>query len=108
MIMPDSAASLAPVSKPRVVQELDIHVKPRTGRTVKVNPSTPNDLGTKLRVLDMLVARNKIRQEHARQKFHERPGLKRKRLASVRWRSNFKQRFMGVVGRVNDLRAQGW
>jgi small subunit ribosomal protein MRP21 len=61
-----------------------------------------------LRTLEVLCARNRIKQDFNRQKFHERPGLKRKRLATERWRKDFKQRFRGVVGRVGDLRVQGW
>ena len=67
-----------------------------------------NDLGKKLRTLDILVARNRIKYEFNVQRFHERPGLKRKRLASKRWRTSFKAKFTGAINRVNDLRAQGW
>ena len=103
-----STTNLPSLSKPRIVTELPIHVKPRTGRTIAVDPGKANDLGAKLRALEVLCNRNRIRQDFNRQKFHERPGLKRKRLHSERWRRNFRQRFNGVVGRVNDLRVQGW
>jgi ribosomal protein S21 len=108
MAFPEGTDLKPAAPKPRVITELDIHVKPRTGRTVAVDPGKPNDLGAKLRSLDMLCARNRIKADFNQQKFHERPGLKRKRLASQRWRRNFKARFNGVVKRVNDLRVQGW
>ncbi|KAF3356792.1 hypothetical protein VdG1_06215 [Verticillium dahliae VDG1] len=42
------------------------------------------------------------------QKRHERPGLKRKRLRSERWRARFKIGFAATVSRVQELRNQGW
>ncbi|KIW05985.1 uncharacterized protein PV09_03169 [Verruconis gallopava] len=97
-----------PPFTPRVLRELDIHVKPRTGRSLAVNPRNPTELGAKIRALGSLVGRNKIKRDAIQQKFHERPGLKRKRLARERWRTYFGNRFRSVVARVNELRAQGW
>jgi ribosomal protein S21 len=94
--------------KPRLITELDIHVKPRTGRSVVVDPKKADDLGAKLRSLEYLCVRNRVKADFNMQKFHERPGLKRKRLASQRWRRNFRGRLNGVISRVNDLRVQGW
>jgi small subunit ribosomal protein MRP21 len=54
----------------------------------------------------MLVSRNRIRADFNRQRFHERGGLKRKRLASERWR--FKEGFQRTVTRVQELRRKGW
>jgi len=96
------------VSQPRVLHELNIHLSARTGRTLGVDPNNQTELGLRLRQLDMLVGRNKIRGDHARQKFHERGGLKRKRLASERWRKRFRAGFQRAVTRVQDLRRKGW
>lgn len=102
------SASKQLVSRPRVLKELNIHLSARTGRTLKVENKLPMDLGTKMRQLEMLVSRNKIRRDFNQQKFHERGGLKRKRLASQRWRKNFKDGFVRAVTRVQDLRRKGW
>lgn len=97
-----------PSARPRVVEELDIHVKPRTGRTIPVNVELANDLGAKLRALDVMLARNKVKGDARMQKFYERPGLKRKRLNSTRWRKEFKGRFTAAITRVNELKMKGW
>ena len=43
-----------------------------------------------------------------RQRFHEREGLKRKRLRNERWRRRFKEGFQRAVGRVVGMKRQGW
>jgi small subunit ribosomal protein MRP21 len=107
-LVPDTASQLAPMARPRVLHELNIHLSPGTGRTIEVDENNPTDLGLRLRQLEMLVARNKIRLDIRRQKFHERGGLKRKRLASERWRRRFRTGFNKTVTRVQELRRKGW
>lgn len=92
----------------RVLTELPIRLSARTGRTIEVDPGKNNDLGTKMKQLDMLCARNKIRADFAKQRFHERGGMKRKRLKSERWRLRFKNEFRKTVLRVQELRRKGW
>jgi small subunit ribosomal protein MRP21 len=104
-LVPDLAA---PIARPRVLHELNIHLSPGTGRTIDVDEKNPTDLGLRLRQLDMLVARNRIRADTFRQKFHERGGLKRKRLASERWRKRFRIQFANTVTRVQELKRKGW
>jgi small subunit ribosomal protein MRP21 len=104
----DAATTAVSKSPPRVLSELNIHLSARTGRTMTVDPNQPTDLGTRLRQLEMLVSRNRIRADFNRQKFHERGGLKRKRLASERWRRRFKAGFQRTVTRVQELRRKGW
>jgi len=94
--------------RPRVLRELPIHLSARTGRSIDVDPSKNNDLGTRLRQLEMLCTRNRVRADFAKQRFHERPGMKRKRLASSRWRTRFKNEFKKTVHRVQQLRKKGW
>jgi len=114
MLFPDikdadeDSTSLAPKTRPRVLQELPIHLSARTGRTIDVDPLKTNDLGRAMRQLEMLCNRNRIRQDFGRQRFHERGGLKRKRLKSSRWRARFKMGFRTAVDRVQELRKQGW
>lgn len=81
---------------------------PTVGRTVNVNTARGMDVGRAFRQLEMLCARNNVRKDSMRQRFHERPGLKRKRLKSERWRRNFKANFKGVVALVQKMRKQGW
>jgi hypothetical protein len=54
------------------------------------------DLGRGFRVLEINCQRNQERGDFMRQRFHERPGLKRKRLHSLRWRKRFKEGFRAV------------
>ena len=64
-----------------------------TGRTVELDPKRGRDIVRGLSMLGSLVARNKIKRDFQMQRYHERPGLKRKRLKSERWRARFKKEF---------------
>ncbi|RYP34042.1 hypothetical protein DL767_004484 [Monosporascus sp. MG133] len=79
---------------------------PRLGRTVHV--SSHVDVARSFKILAIQVAQNRIRQEFQYQRFHERPGLKRKRLKSERWQKRFKRGFKETVRRVRELTRQGW
>lgn len=78
----------------------------RTGRTVDVNSIV--DLSQGIRMLEVSCSQNKVRADANNQRFHERGGLKRKRLRRQRWRVNFMEGFKGIVGRVKQLKKQGW
>ncbi|KAF2164346.1 hypothetical protein M409DRAFT_25225 [Zasmidium cellare ATCC 36951] len=81
---------------------------PTVGRTVNVNTARGMDVGRAFRQLEILCARNQVRKDFMKQRFHERPGLKRKRLKSERWRKNFKANFKETVALVQKMRKQGW
>ncbi len=81
---------------------------PSLGRTVEVNSQRNMDLGRAFRQLDIKCNQNQVRQDEARQKFHERPGMKRKRLKAQRWRRTFKAGFQATVKRVEEMRRKGW
>ncbi|KAF2443039.1 hypothetical protein P171DRAFT_433391 [Karstenula rhodostoma CBS 690.94] len=83
-------------------------LNPAFGRTVDLKPEVGRDLVRGIGMLSSLVSRNKIRSDMMKQRFHERPGLKRKRLKSERWRSLFKKGFQEVTGRVSELTRKGW
>lgn len=104
----DQSTQVATLPRERVLTELPIHLNARTGRTIDVDPGKATDLGIKMRQLDGLVARNRIRADFNKQKFHERGGMKRKRLKSERWRARFSTEFRKIVLRVQALRKKGW
>lgn len=79
-----------------------------TGRQVRVDPERRMDVGRAFRSLEILCARNSVKRDFMRQRFHERPGLKRKRLKSERWRKNFKAGFKETVRMVMKMKKQGW
>jgi hypothetical protein len=83
-----------------------LRLGPRIGRTVHVNDKT--DVTSAIRKMETLVAKNHVRRHFQIQRFHERGGLKRKRLRRERWRKKFKDGFKAVVDRVQHLRKQGW
>ena len=85
-----------------------IKSRPSLGRTVEVMPQQGLDLGRALRSLDINCNVNNVRQDARMQKFYERPGLKRKRLKSERWRRRFKIGFKAVVAKVKAMRRKGW
>ncbi|KAF4555666.1 Ribosomal protein S21-like protein [Elsinoe fawcettii] len=87
---------------------LPVRLGPNLGRTVKVNPTRNIDVGRAFRQLDILCTRNRVRTDFNRQRFHERPGLRRKRLKRERWRKHFKEGFKGMVALVKKMKKQGW
>lgn len=78
------------------------------GRSEVVDPSKGLDLGRSLHKLEVKLALNNVRADFQKQRFHERAGLKRKRLKRVRWRRKFKEGFQAVVAKVKDMRRRGW
>jgi small subunit ribosomal protein MRP21 len=87
---------------PRVPMRLS----PTTGRTVTIGAGV--DIARGFRLLEQSCARNKVRKDFTAQRFHERGGLKRKRMKRVRWRLRFMTGFKTAVSRVKHLKAQGW
>ena len=85
-----------------------VRSRPTVGRTIEVVPERGVDFGRALRNLDISCAFNRVKQDLSRQRFHERPGLKRKRLKSERWRKMFKESFRATVMRVRDMTRKGW
>ncbi|KAI1300564.1 hypothetical protein F5Y03DRAFT_385898 [Xylaria venustula] len=83
-----------------------LRLVPRTGRTVHVGNNV--DVARSFKLLAVQIGQNKLRREFQLQKFHERPGMKRKRLRSERWQSRFKKGFKATISRVRELTAQGW
>lgn len=94
---------------PQVTAEHPMDIKyrlgPVVGRTVDCHQFGP---GSALAVLNARCTANGVRRDWRRQKFHERKGIKRKRLASERWRVRFKAGFKATCKRARALAAQGW
>jgi len=110
MINPNGRTSAGPPPPPvpQEARELPIRLGPTAGRTVSVNNDRGMDVGRAFRTLEVQCARNAVRRDFMRQRFHERPGLKRKRLKGERWRRRFKEGFQGVVKLVQKMKKQGW
>jgi len=83
-----------------------MRLTPSTGRTVSISERI--DVGRGFRLLEQSCARNKVRADFNYQRFHERGGLKRKRLRRERWRKRFFEGFKATIGRVRELTRQGW
>jgi len=79
---------------------------PSTGRTVHV--SGPVNAARAFAMVNQRCTQNRIAAIANQQRFYERPGLKRKRLKSSRWRARFKKGFHATVVRVQELVRQGW
>jgi hypothetical protein len=89
-----------------VAQRNHIRMVPQTGRTIHVKRNV--DVARSFKLLAVQIGQNKVRQDFQRQKFHERPGLKKKRLKSERWIKRFRKGFKATVSRVRELTGQGW
>ncbi|KAI9775876.1 MAG: hypothetical protein M1839_000750 [Geoglossum umbratile] len=95
-----------PAARPPPIPTMRLN--PSAGRSVAVNKNRGIDFARALRNLELLCRRNSVRTDFMRQRFHERPGLKRKRLKSMRWRRNFMKGFKGMVSKVDEMRKKGW
>lgn len=108
----DIAGSLNPrgarAGPPPIPQPAPMKLGPTLGRTVYVDNQRGVDVARAFRQMEVSVARNTVRRDFNRQRFHERGGTKRKRLHSERWRRRFKAGFQAVVKRVLKMRKQGW
>lgn len=93
-------------TKPRALRT--IHSRPSLGRTVEVELEKGFDVARALRQLGTSIRVNRVIADQRKQRFHERPGLKRKRLKSERWRRRFREGFLAVVQKVKDMRKKGW
>ena len=104
----DYIRASAPLSEPVQPPPAPVRLDAFIGRSEEVNPLKGVDLARALRKLEIKCAYNKVKQDFNKQRFHERPGLKRKRLKSQRWRKRFKEGFKAVVAKVQDMRMRGW
>lgn len=98
---PVPAAPQAPPTPP-------VKLNSTVGRTIDVNENRGMDVGRAFRTLEMRCAQNSVRKDFQRQRYHERNGLKRKRLKSERWRKRFKESFRATIKLVQGLKKQGW
>lgn len=94
--------------KPAKRAKRTVRSRPAVGRTIEVVPDRGVDVGRALRNLEVSCSANRVKLDQARQRFHERPGMKRKRLKSERWRKMFKESFRAMVTRVIEMRRKGW
>lgn len=95
-----------PVTQP-FPEDIKLRLRPVIGRGVRVDREK-NDFAYALTILSTKISANRVAADFRAQKFHERPGLKRKRLKSQRWRANFKLGFRATCDRVAELAKQGW
>jgi small subunit ribosomal protein MRP21 len=103
---PSEAASLA-VQQEETFSSYP-HLNPAYGRAIDLDATRGRDIVRGIGMLGSLMARNKVKADFNKQRFHERGGLKRKRLLSERWRARFKAGFREITGRVTELTRKGW
>jgi small subunit ribosomal protein MRP21 len=107
---PESAADLMSAINRAVAlpkrERIPIRLSPSTGKTVKIDGNI--DVARAFKLMEQTCGRNKVRRDFNYQRFHERRGLKKKRLRAERWRRRFMEGFRATVGRVKKLRRQGW
>lgn len=88
--------------------DVKYRLRPVIGRTIDLTIGSGMDLAKGLARLDTQCKANRVRADTNRQRFHERKGLKKKRLRSERWRQRFMGGFRATCKRVNELAKQGW
>ncbi|KAK3323768.1 hypothetical protein B0T19DRAFT_426880 [Cercophora scortea] len=84
----------------------ELRLRPSVGRTVHVTGHV--DVGRSFFLVERMCKVNRVKRDVAMQRFHERNGLKRKRLKRERWAKRFSNGFHHTVCRVMELRKQGW
>lgn len=101
-------APLAVSAAPPNLTPAPFRLNAALGRSIDMSAANRSDLARSLRTLERIVAANRVRADTNKQRFHERPGLRRKRLRSERWRRRFKADFQATVRRVQELKRKGW
>lgn len=87
-------------------EKIPMRLNPSSGRSITMTSGI--DVGRGFRLLEQSCSRNKVRLDAKMQRFHERGGLKRKRLRRERWRKMFMKSFKAAISRVKELKHQGW
>jgi len=87
-------------------EKIPIRLSPSTGRSISIQGNV--DVARGFRLMERTCAQNNIKKDAMYQRFHERRGMKKKRLRRVRWRARFMEGFRATVSRVKKLRKQGW
>jgi len=107
--------SRAVISNLHAINEASITLVPRATRTVKSRPSIgrtvevgPQGVARALQILGRECRDNNVRSDQIRDRFHERKGMKRKRLRRERWRRRFGEGFRATVRLVTEMRRKGW
>lgn len=88
-----------------------LRLRPVVGRTIDfktIRDFRAQDLASGLARLNIACNVNRVKNDFQRQRFHERPGLKRKRQKSERWVRRFKVGFQATCTRISKLAKQGW
>lgn len=104
----DGVDDLAEQSRLRRAQRPEFKLNTQLGRQILVEPENGRDLPSALRLLDVNLGANRVRNQKSRQKFHVRKGLVRKQLRMDRWRKLFKYSFSHTVAKVHRMKSQGW
>ncbi|USW54327.1 Putative ribosomal protein S21 [Septoria linicola] len=95
--------------QPELTKDLEpVILPPNVGRLVEVDEKRNMDVARAFRTMEIQCNKNRVKRSFAQQRFHERPGLKRKRLKNERWIKRFKENFKGTVQLVQKMKKQGW
>ncbi|KAF2805541.1 uncharacterized protein BDZ99DRAFT_466520 [Mytilinidion resinicola] len=105
---PSMPSKMPPPPSPLAASAAPPRFNASSGRSITLDPSKGRDLIRGLGMLNSLVARNRVKADVHAQRFHERAGLKRKRLHGERWRKRFKVGFRSLTERVAELTRKGW
>jgi hypothetical protein len=89
-------------------REEPLQLPKNVGRLVEVDEARGIDVARAYKSMETRLIKNQVRLHVRLQRFHERPGLKRKRLKRERWAKRFKANFTGVVQMVQKMKKQGW
>ena len=105
-LIPPAAAPDGFARKTYPVSSLNFNAS--TGRSIAIDQGRGIDAARAIGMVEMRLAQNKVRLDVKKQRFHERPGLKRKRLASERYRRRFRTGFAEMTRKVRDMARKGW
>jgi small subunit ribosomal protein MRP21 len=85
-----------------------LRLTPSLGRTIPIDLNRGVDIGRALGLLGMRLAKNRVRADMQAQKFHERPGLKRKRLRTERREKRFLRKYSEMKEKVLYMVRKGY
>jgi small subunit ribosomal protein MRP21 len=87
-------------------EKIPIRLSSSTGRSIAIHGHV--DVARGFKLMERTCASNSVRRDSMDQRYHERRGMKKKRLRGLRWRRRFMEGFRATIAKVVKYRKQGW
>lgn len=87
-------------------EKIPLRLTSSTGRSIAIHGHV--DVARGFQLMERTCMQNGIKRDFQSQRYHERRGIKKKRLRGLRWRRRFMEGFRATIQKVVKYRKQGW